>query len=202
MSNEELSEEKFWGKKLKEHWKALAIGITGAIVAFIGVLLVLIWFITVSPIGRFGLASIAEWNLDWVVGAMILITVWVLLFVGVPSALFFGLGGYLFWRSLPAEEKKEFKDRDKKEKARRKEKYGGGGGGSFGIFIAYCLYHFIIAPQTYFTPFGDLPYTYWLSTWFLTVMWIFIVLGIPALIILTIVYFTYWRKKSEKKIKN
>jgi len=198
MSNEEVSsEKKFWGKKLKEHWKVLAIGITAVIVAFIGALLVLIWFISESPIGAKGTALIGDWNLDWVVGFTILIILWELLFVGAPAALFFGLGGYLWWRGLPEEEKQEFKEREKRAKPHRKEKYGGGGGGGGLMFIAYCLYHYIITPQTYYTTFNSLPYTYWLSTWFLTLMWMFIVLGIPVIIILTIVYFTYWKKKSE-----
>ncbi len=195
--SDQSSEKKFWEKKLRQHWKALVVAIAGGIIACIGALLVLIWFISVSPIGRQGLALIGEWNLDWIVGFAILITLWELLFVGVPCALFFGLGWYLWWRRLPEEEKQEFKDREKKEKAHRKEKYGGGGGGGLLIFIGYCLYHYIITPQTYYTTFGSLPYTYWLSTWFLTIMWFFIVLGIPAAIILIIVYFTKWRKKSE-----
>jgi len=197
MSNELTSEEKFWGKKLKEHWKALAVAIIGVIVAFIGGLLVLIWFISTSPIGAQGTALIGDWNLDWVVGFTILITVWELLFVGSPAALFFGLGGYLWWRGLAEEEKQEFKDREKRKKPHRKEKYGGSGGGGGLMFIAYCLYHWIITPQTYYTTFNSLPYTYWLSTGFLTLMWMFIVLGIPVIIILIIVYFTYWKKKSE-----
>ena len=125
-----------------------------------------------------------------------MITVWELLFVGAPAALFFGLGGYLWWRGLPEEEKQEFKARDKRNKPHRKEKYGGSGGGGGGMFIAYCLYHYFIT-DNYFTTFGSLPYTYWLSTGFLTVMWVFIIIGIPAVIILIRAYFTYWRKKSE-----
>lgn len=193
--SEEEREKKFWEKKLKEHWKALAICIFAGIVAAVGALLVLIWFISTSPIGNFGLATIGEWNLDWIVGFIILIILWELLFVGIPCALFFGLGGYLWWKRLPDEEKQEFKDREKK-KSRKKETAGGGGGFGLVMFIGYCLYHGIMG--TYYTTFGSLPYTYWLSTWFLTFAWMLIVLGGLAVIILIIVYFAVWRKKSEK----
>jgi hypothetical protein len=195
MSNEELSEEKFWKEKLKEHWKGLAVCIAAVIAASIGAVIVLIRFIETSPIGTQGTALVGDWNLDWIVGFIILITLWELLFVGVPCALFFGLGGYLWWRRLPDEEKQEFKDRQKKGKKYRKEKYGGGGGGGFLIFIGYCIFHGI--KGTYYTQFGDVFYSYWIFTWLETIMWFFIVLGIPAALILTIVYFTYWRKKSE-----
>jgi hypothetical protein len=194
-SNEEVIRKKFWTKKLKEHSKAFAVCITAVIVAFIAALLVLIWFISTSPIGNYGLATIDLWTLDWIIGFLIQYTLWALLFVGAPSALFFGLGGYLWWRSLPEEEKQEFKEREKREKARRKEKYGGSGGFGLIQFIGYALYHLIKGTNN--VTFGSLPYTYWLSTWFLTFMWIFIVLGIPIVIIVIIVYFTKWRKKSE-----
>jgi uncharacterized protein (DUF2062 family) len=137
MSDEE--EKKFWEKKLKEHWIEFAIFIALVIVAAIGAVIVLIWFIENSPIGAQGTALIGDWNLDWIVGFIILITLWELLLIGVPCALVFGLGGYLWWRRLPEEEKQEFKDREKKEKAHRKEKYGGGGGGGLLIFIGYCI---------------------------------------------------------------
>ncbi|MFX1462094.1 MAG: hypothetical protein ACFFBF_03500 [Promethearchaeota archaeon] len=192
--SKKLTDEQFWKKKIREHWKVFIGIIIAGVCAAIGALLVLIWFIETSPIGNYGSATIAQWKLDWVVGFIILIFLWELLFVGVPSGLFFGIGGYLWWRKLPAEEKQEFKDREKKDKRRTKEA-GGGGGFSFFMFIAYCIY--IYVDGNYRTQFGALPYTYWLSSWFLTFMWILIVLGIPAAVILIIVYFTVWRKKSE-----
>ncbi|UCC19726.1 MAG: hypothetical protein JSV62_00165 [Promethearchaeota archaeon] len=190
----ELSDEQFWKKKIKEHWKAFVVAIAAGVCAIIGGILVLIWFISTSPIGNFGFATIAEWNLDWVVGFFILIFLWELLFVGVPLCLFFGVGGYICWKRLPEEEKDEFRAREKKGKQRAKTA-GGGGGFGFFMFIAYCIY--IAVQGNYYTPFGNLPYTYWLASYFLTFMWILIVLGIPAVIILLIVYFTVWRKKTE-----
>jgi hypothetical protein len=195
MSNEEEIRKKFWNKKLREHWKALAICITAAVAAFIGALLVLITFLETSYIGANGTASIGDWTLDWIVAFLIQYTGWTLLIVGVPSVLFFGLGGYLWWRSLPEEEKQEFKEREKREKARRKEKYGGSGGFGLIQFIAYCLFHLIKGTNN--VPFGSVYYTYWIYTWFETFLWTIGVLGIPVVIILLIVYFTYWRKKSE-----
>ncbi|MHA2284033.1 MAG: hypothetical protein ACXAC5_24610 [Promethearchaeota archaeon] len=193
-SEEELKEKTFWEKKIKEHWSVLVVCIIAVIAAFIGAVVVLIRFIETSPIGAQGTALVGDWNLDWIVGFIILVTLWELLLVGVPCALFFGLGGYLVWRRLPEEEKQEFKAREKK-KTRRKETAGGSGGFSCVIFIGYCLYHGI--KGTYFTSFGSVYYSYWIFTWFETIMWFFIVLGLPVVIILIIVYFAVWRKKSE-----
>ncbi|MFX1591512.1 MAG: hypothetical protein ACFFCL_02355 [Promethearchaeota archaeon] len=189
----EVSDEQFWKEKIKEHWKTFAVVIFAGVCAIVGLLLVLIWFIQTSPIGGQGTWTFNDWTLMHILCFIILLILWELLFVGLPTGLFFGVGGYIWWKRLPDEKKQEFKDREKKK--RRTKEVGGGGGFSFFMFIAYCMY---IAVQGYYdVPFGTMPWSFWVYSWFLTFMWILIVLGIPALIIVIIVYFTVWRKKSE-----
>jgi hypothetical protein len=191
--NEDIDEETFWKKQIKEFWKIFAVVVVAVICIIIGVFLVLIWFINTSTIGGQGNWHIGDWTLNYVVGFMILLTLWELLFVGVPTALFFGVGGYLWWRRLPEEKKQEYRTREKKEKAHKKEKYGGGGGGSIFMLIAYCIYHAVMG--TYNAQFGWYSYTYWLYSFFYLIAWMLIVLGGPIIIILIIVYFVKWRKK-------
>jgi len=193
-NSDELSEEQFWKGIIKEYRKPFIVVIIAAICLAIGALLTLFWFIQMSPIGAKGTAFIQDWTLNWIVGFIILLTLSELLFVGIPAGLFFGLGGYLWWRNLPAEKKQVFKDREKK-KTHRKQDYGGGGGFSFFMFIAYCIY--IAMDGHYNATFGSEPYTYWVYAGFYTFMWILIYLGIPAAIICLILYFTKWRKRSE-----
>jgi len=191
-NSKDLSEKQFWKDVIKKHESAFIVLIVAAICAFVGAILVGFWFIEMSPLGGQGTWTFNDWTLNYVVGFMILIILSELLFVGIPTGLFFGLGGYLWWRKLPEEEKQEFKDREKKETYRKKE-YGGGGGFSFFMFIAYCIY--IAVDGNYNTPFGNREYSYWIYSWFRTLMWIFIIFGIPVAIILLILYFTKWRKK-------
>jgi hypothetical protein len=192
--SEDVSDEKFWTAKIKQHWKVFAVMIMAAVFAFIGIILVGIWVLEANPFVDPRTGTFNSWTLNYVVGFFILLFLWELLLVGVPSALFFGVGGYIWWSRLPEEEKQEIKERDKKEKSHKAEKYGGGGGGfSFFMFIAYCIY--IAIQGNYNTPFGAEPYTYWIYSYMLTFMWIMIVLGVPALLILLIVYLTVWRKK-------
>ena len=192
--SEELSDELYWKKTIKNHLTAFIVIIVAGICIVTGAILVLFWFIETSPIGLQGTATLDQWSLDWIVGFYILMILWELLFVGIPTVLFFGVGGYIFWSRLPDEEKQEHKARDKKE-SHRKRNAGGGGGGSFFMFIAYCIYMGI--QGNYYAPFGSQPYSYWVYSWFLTIMWILIIFGIPICIILLIVYLTVWRKKSE-----
>jgi hypothetical protein len=194
----EVSDEVFWINKIKQHWKILAIFIIACVVLAIGALLVLVWFIESSPLGGQGEWTFNDWTLNYIVGFMILIILWELLFIGVPAVLFFGVGGYLTWKRLPEEEKQEFKEREKREKKKYEQPKNVGGGGGFSIFmfIAYCIV--IAIDGNYNTRFGALDYSYFIYAWFFTFMWLLIIFGIPVAIILIIVYFTYWKKKSEK----
>jgi hypothetical protein len=191
-NNNELSDEQYWKNWIKNHLTAFIIMLIAGAFIITGIILVIFWFVQTSPIGNFGAATFDDWSLDWIVGFCILVFLWELLFVGVPTALFFGVGGYIFWKRLPDEEKQMYKAREKKHRARDA---GGGGGGSFIMFIAYCIYMGV--QGNYYTSFGSLPYSYWVFSFFYLIMWMVIVLGIPACIILLIVYFTVWRKKSE-----
>ncbi|MFX0028410.1 MAG: hypothetical protein ACFE8B_04330 [Candidatus Hermodarchaeota archaeon] len=192
--NEGVSDEKFWKDTLMKHKVALIVLIIAGICALIGAILVGIWVIEANPFVNPRTGTFNDWTLNYVVGMIILFILWELLFIGVPAALFFGLGGYLWWSRLPEEEKQEWKDREKKEKSRKAEKYGGGGGGfSCFMFIAYCIY--IAVDGNYNATFGSEPFTYWLYSYMLTFMWIVIVLGVPALIIFLIWYFVKGRKK-------
>lgn len=191
---EDISDEKYWLGKLREHKIALIVLIIAAVCAFIGVILVGIWVLEANPFVDPRTYGFDTWTLNYVVGMIILTILWEILLVGVPSALFFGVGGYLWWSRLPEEEKQEFKDREKKEKSHKAEKYGGGGGGfSFILFIAYCIY--IAIDGNYNAQFGSRPYTYWIYSYMLTFMWIVIVLGVPCLIAFIIWYLVKGRKK-------
>lgn len=191
--NEEVSDKTFWKGWVRKHKNTLIAMIIGGICAFIGILLVLIWVIEANPFVDPRTGTFNSWTLNYVVGFIILIIIWELLFVGVPAGLFFGVGGYLYWSKLPEEEKQEYKEREKKEKQHRKEKVGGGGGFPLFMFIAYCIY--IAVDGNYNTQFGLKPYTYWLYSYMLAFMWISIVFGGLAGIICLILYFTKWRKK-------
>lgn len=181
------SDGEFWKRKIEEHWKVFTVFIIGCVVAIVGALLVLFWFIETSPIGAMGTATIGEWTLAWIWEFFIFLILWELLIVGIPVGVAFGVGWYLSWNRLSAEEKAEFKGRW------RGRGTAEGGGFGFVMFIAYSIYIYINGD--FFTPFGDYPYTYWVYSWFLTLAWLLVIFGIPAAIILTIVYFKVWRKK-------
>ena len=188
--NNDLSDWEFFKKKMKEHWKVLLSAIIAGVIAIIGIFLVFIWFVETSDIGLQGTATFDQWTLGWIWGFCLILLLWELLFVGVPALTFFGVGGYLWWKRLPEEEKQEFKDREKEAKKHRARNAGGAGG---IMFIPYSIY--IAVQGHFFTPFGNLPYSYWLYAYLWTLIWLLILVGIP-LVIIAILYYKVWYKKS------
>ena len=194
--SEEKSKETYWKEFAKKNWKLIAIALAACVVLFVVALVVIISYINTSPIGGQGTWTIDQWTLNNIVGFIIQIVLWELLFVGLPAGVFFGLGGYFWYTRLSDEEKQDMKAREKANK-HRKRNAGGSGGGGFFMFIAYCIYMGAQTPNMYIASFGSQPYSFWIYGMFYTLLWIFIIIGIPVVIILIIVYFTVWRKKSE-----
>jgi len=187
MAEKSSSDGEFWKRKIQEHWRVFATFVIGCAAAVAGALLVLFWFIETSPAGAMGTATIGEWTLAWMWEFIIFLILWELLFVGIPVGVALGLGWYLWWKRLPVEEKAEFKG---KWRGRRTAESGGFG---FAMFIVYSIYMYV--QGDFFTPIGDYPYTYWVYAWFHMLGWLLVIFGIPAAVILIIVYFTMWRKK-------
>ena len=184
---EEKSIKINWKKKIKENWLLLILSIVVLIILAIAAVYVFVDYVQIT----YPDTTIDQWSLDWTVRFCLGLILRELLFVGLPGGIFFGLGGYLWWRQLPADEKKWIKQREKKSHKTR----DAAGGGGFFLFIAYCIY---MAINGYYrTPFGDEPYSFWVFSYLKMIGWLLIILGIPGSII-GFLYFIYWLNKSEK----
>ncbi|TFG26198.1 MAG: hypothetical protein EU532_10460 [Promethearchaeota archaeon] len=182
-----MNDEQFWKEEIKKHWKILILCAIIIVILTIIAVNVLIWQIQTSAIGNYGTATFDQWSLEWIVIFIIVLILWELLFVGVPAGLIFGLGGYLWWKHLPEEERTKIKEQHSTHKKTRR----GCGFGIF-IFIAYCIY--IAIDGNFSTPFGNKPYSYWVYSYILTIGWLLIIIGIPMAII-GLIYLRYWLRK-------
>lgn len=189
--NDSIDSKEFWKQKIKAHWLMFTLCIIAIVACTIGALMVFIWHIETSPIGLQGDATFDQWSLNWIVGFFIVLILWEMLFIGVPAGLFFGLGGYLWWRRLPTEEKNGFNAKWSSEK-KSKHARNAGGGFSLVLFIFFCIYMMING--TYYAEFGSQPYSYWIYSYLMMIGWILIIIGIPAAIICVIWYITKGRK--------
>lgn len=186
---QEKSTAQFWRDAIKKHWKIMILAIIAIVSLCVVAVWVFIWHIETSFIGDFGKATFNEWSLDWVVRFMIVLILWELLFVGIPAGLIFGLGGYIWWKGLPQDEKSMFKKQETKSNKRK-----GAGGFGIVIFIFYCIY--IALDGNYTAPFGSQHYSYWVYSYILTVLWILLIAGIPAVIV-GLYYLKKWLNKAE-----
>lgn len=189
-NNYQCSSDEFWPMKIKEHWKAFIVFVIGCIFALAGALYVLFWHIESSSIGLNGTATIGEWTIAWIWQFFIYLIIWELIFVGIPVAIAFGLGWYVFWKRLSEKEKAEFKGREKKKHR------GSSASAGFGIvtFIVFSIYMYL--KGEIYTPFNNHPYSYWIYSWFEALGWLLLIAAIPAVIIVLIVYFAVLRKKK------
>ena len=200
MANNEGEKEKYqWKKLLRKNRKAFSAFIVAMILAFIGFILVMVWYIETSPLGGQGSWTFDQWTLNYVIGFLIQSILWELLFVGIPLIAFLGIFGYLWWTNLSDETKEEFKSLDadsklKKGKKTQNKKYQSGGGGSFFLFIVMCI--MVAIDGNWSTRFGDLSqgYSYFIYAYMFGMMWIGIIIGIPIVIAVVIYYLT---KKKE-----
>jgi hypothetical protein len=97
---------------------------------------------------------------------------WELLVIGIPVILA-AVAGWLWWRRLPSDEKREFHFFGKGSRATS----GGGGGVSLLLFIAFCIKVFIDGNWNVAIAAWTLDYVVYSMLWIL--IWILIIFGIP-----------------------
>jgi hypothetical protein len=177
----EVSDEVFWTDKIKKHWKPFTICIIVGIILFISFFLVLVNYVNMSAIGGFGTWTFDQFSIGTVLLFLVYLLLWDLLLVVLPGGVFFVLFVYLWWKKLPEAEQAELKSREEKSKSRKTKtkQYGGGGGASFVINIIFLIIVGIYGGQL-FTPFGSLPYSYFINAYLAAMLWFFIIFIIPA----------------------
>ncbi len=133
MSGEvEVEKSSDWKKFLRKHWGLAALFVVAVILAGIGAVYVLLW--VVSNVQFIGLVptTLALWTMDNILTFILHALFWELLFIGIPVAIG-AIAGWLWWRGLPNDEKKEY------HFGKRSRATGGSGGISILFFIVFAI---------------------------------------------------------------
>jgi len=169
------TENDSWKKFLKHHWNMLIFWIIAAIVAAIGVVLVYSWFVGDAQSANMVPSILGQWSMGHMVTFILHLVFWELLIIGIPVAIA-AIIGWLWWKQIPDEERKEYLFFSKGTRSER-----GGGGISFLFFVVFCL-------KVYIDGKWNVPITSWtldyvVDSTITILFWGAIVFGIPAIII-------------------
>lgn len=131
--NESENDSEGWKKFIRKHWSIVALFAVVAGLAFIGSVIVYLWFVGDAQASGMVPSTLGLWSLADVLSFMLHLILWELLLIGIPV----GIGaiiGWQWWKRLPEEEKKDYHFFGKGSRTTN-----GGSGVSALFFIAFCI---------------------------------------------------------------
>jgi hypothetical protein len=170
----EVQNSPAWKEFLRKHWNVVVIFVVAGILAFVGAIYVFSWFVADAQATSMVPASLGLWTMGHLVTFILYLILWELLFIGIP-AIIAAVGGWLWWRKLPSEEKRGYHFFGKRSRTSK-----GGGGISLLFFIAFCIKIFI--DGNWNVPFATWTLNYVVDSMISILIWSLIIFGIPIAI--------------------
>jgi len=163
-----------WKKFLRKHWTMVALFVLAGILVVVGAVYVFLWFVgDAQSIGMVP-PTLGLWSMGHFVTFILHMVFWELLLIGIPVILA-AVAGWLWWRNLPVEEKKEYHFFGKRSRTT-----SGGGGISLLFFVAFCIKVFIDGKWN--VAFASWTFDYVVYSMFWILVWILVIFGIPIAI--------------------
>ena len=175
-----------WKKFLRNHWNMLVLFIVGTILASIGAILVYLWFVGDAQSTGMVPTSLGQWTMGHLVTFLLHLIFWEVLLIGVP-VIIAAVAGWLWWKKLPNEEKKECHFFGKSSRAT-----SGGGGISLLFWIVFAIK--VFTDGNWNVAFATWTFDYLVHACITALIWILIIFGIP--IVLGIIW---WIRHEMKK---
>jgi len=163
-----------WKKFLRKHWNMLALSAVTVILAAVGAVYVFLWFVGDAQSTGMVPATLNLWTMGNLVTFSLHLIFWELLLIGVPVALA-AAAGWLWWRKIPIEEKKEYHFFGKGSRTT-----SGGSGISALFFIAFCIKVFI--DGNWNVAIATWTFDYVVYSMLSILVWGLVIFGIPAAI--------------------
>ena len=163
-----------WRKFLGRHWKVVALFAVGAILVLIGAIYFFLWFVSDAQSTGLVPASLALWTMGHLVTFLLNLIFWEILLIGIP-VIIGAIAGWMWWKKLPIEERKEYRFFGKRTKAA-----SGGNGFSLLLFIVFCIK--ISLDGKWNVPISTWTFDYLVNSMIVALVSILIIFGIPAAI--------------------
>ena len=161
-----------WKAFLKKHWKIAAVFVVGAILAFVGAILVFLWNVDHAQTINMVPMTLGLWTMGHIVTFMLHLIFWELVLIGIPVGIA-AVGGWQWWKRLPDEEKKEYHLFGSSSRTT-----GGSSGISALFFIAFCIKVYIDGNWDVAIASWNLDYV--VESMISILIWVAIIFGIPA----------------------
>jgi len=161
-----------WKRFLRKHWKIVVLFAAAAVLAFIGAIIVYLWFVGDAQSTGMVPTSLGLWTMGHLVTFFLHLIFWEILFIGIP-VIIAAVAGWLWWRKLPDEEKKEYH-----LFGARSRTTGGGGSISILFWIAFCIKIFL--DGNWNVGISTWTFDYLVNSCLSALIWILIIFGIPV----------------------
>jgi hypothetical protein len=180
MSEEEEIGE-FWEFLLKKHWLRLLPFVLIIIGAFISGIYV---FLVYNETWGFWTYTIGDFSFGRVVGYLFWLILWEFLLVGLPTLGVLGIIFGIMWFTLSPEKREQFKVMSKREEETEKKhkSHKASGTGGFTGIITLVFLIIMAVNGKWETLFTNIDLHYFVATYLWAMLWVGVVIGIPALI--------------------
>jgi hypothetical protein len=167
--------EKIWKKFLRDHWRMLIVFVMGAILAVIGAIYVFLWFVGEAQVIGLVPGILGSWAMGHIIPFLLHLIFWEALYIGIPVIIAAAVTYFLWWKKLPANERREY--RQGHLFGKRSRKTDGGSAISFLIFIVFCIKVYLDGNWGVAIATWKLDYLVYSYLW--AIIWIVIIFGIP-----------------------
>jgi di/tricarboxylate transporter len=118
------------------------------------------------------------WSMGHFINFLLHLIFWEFIYIGIPVLIVIAIIYLLWWKKLPKNERKEYKQGHLFGK--RSHRSDAGGGISFLIFVFFVLKVYLDGNWNY--PFAEWRFDYLVSSYLTALIWVLIVFGIPVLV--------------------
>ena len=170
--------DKIWKKFLGKHFKMFVLFVVSAILAFMGVIFVFLWFVEDAQLTGLVPEALSLWTMGYFVTFLLHLIFWMILLIGIPVILAVAAIYFLWWKKLPDDERKEY--REEHLFGKRSARKDGGEGITFLVNIAFVIKVYL--DGNWDVPFATWKFDYLVYSYLTALIWVLLIFGIPIAI--------------------
>ena len=168
----------------------LVLFIIAAIIAAISAVLVFLWFVGDAQATGLVPGTLHLWTMGYLVTFLLHLLFWEVIFIGIPVLVAIAAIYFLWWKKLPAEERKEY--RHGHLFGKRSRGRDGGGAITFLVNIGFIIKVYL--DGNWNVPFATWKFDYLVYSYLWVIIWMVIIFGIPLVIGLV-----WWLHRNMEK---